>query len=174
MISQHFGRLPASLRDPAPRPAAARSSRQNVFPAGQTSPSGVSPRHAAQSISCRSRQQLADHVAQRGQAELHHQIDHRLFAGGQAAGEAPRSISSKSSVSAWAWSSTWKRGSSPASTACARKQRAAKRVDRADPGRVQFADQAEPMIDVLFRGVEQPLACTPCGCGRAFRAPPAR
>ena len=38
------------------------------------------------------------------------------------------------------------------------QQRAAERMDRADPRRVELADQAEPMLDLRLGGLQEPLA----------------
>ena len=82
-------------------------------------------------------------------------------------------VNSKSSVPAWAPSSTRKRGSIPASTACDRSSEAQNAwivLIRAESrSRIRSANNRPGSRDILASGGGRLR-----GCGRAFRGPPAR
>ena len=59
-------------------------------------------------------------------------------------------------------------GSMPASTACDSQQRRAEGVDRADPRRVQLANQLQPIVRPAPRGTPATGGGRQRGCGRAF------
>ena len=157
----HFG------QDPRQRIVA-----PEIFPAGQE----LSGRFAAPVLPIDLlplAQQAADHLAQPGQAVLHDQVDHRFVAGGQAL--------AKLLVDQFIEHGLRGRGIEhlemriePGLDGMRPQERAAERVDRGDAGRVQFADRAEPVIDVFFRGIEQSLACRPLESAGASRGRPVR
>ncbi len=101
-------------------------------------------------------QQAADHVAQARQAELHHQFEHRLVALGQAEAELAVDQLVEEGVGLGLVEDL-EAGIDARLHGVRPQERPAERVDGADPRRVELADEAEPVLDLLFGCVAEPL-----------------
>ena len=100
-------------------------------------------------------QQGADHAVKPLQAELHHQFDHLLVTPGQPVAKllVEQSVEQRVGLGLVQYAEPRVQ---PRLDRLRAKQRCTKRVDRADPRRVQLADQIEPVAGLPPLTVHQP------------------
>ena len=173
MISNSRGGGRRSGRSSPPPAAACRCANRSSQRA--TRPSGVSSRHCGQSISCR----RASSWRTMSRSPARPNCTTRSSTASSPRGQAAAQLAVDQFVEervGLRLVEHMEAGIEPGLDGVRPQQRAAEGMDRADPGRVQFADQAEPMIDLASGRVEQPpvaggadavahLPCRPLGEG---------
>ncbi len=118
--------------------------------------SGVSARHAGQSIFCRTSSSRA--IMARSRSSPNRVTSARAASSPSASrSRSTSSVNSNRSVPAWAPSRTRKRGSMPGLDRVRPQERPAERVDRADAGRIEVPDQFQPVVGLVLGTLLQAL-----------------